>query len=162
MSTAWILAMPFLLALLMLTMASKALHGSWYAPGSFFAAVWLLYLLLPLIFAHDFYVWWGAVLAILLAVLAVNVGSLLGVYFGQGNHCSQPLSYKERHRLIPLLIKFTLWGMLSGLVSIWVTMAHLGQSVSTLFSLSGLVEAAAQIRLPVIVITTIRRSLRSY
>ena len=69
--------MAFIPALLMVLLAILArVYGrSWLEPGAFFALMWTIFVLAPLVLAPDYYVWSGGVWWILVTVLTVCSGS---------------------------------------------------------------------------------------
>lgn len=58
---------------------ARVQQGSWLAPGAFFALLWFIYLLLPLLFAPDYPAWWGSYLWVAVSVFSLFVGSTVGM-----------------------------------------------------------------------------------
>lgn len=144
MSADWTIAMLFLLLHLAFASVSRLAHGSWLAPGPFFAGIWLLYLSLPMLLADEYFVWWGAILAIFFASLAVNTGSLLGVYVGRGVRVNSEVTNVDKIRMGRLLRNLLVISTFIGIASILLVMVDLGQGLRTLLSFRDLAEAAAQ------------------
>lgn len=63
-----LLAVP----LILVAVWARIDQGSWFAPGAFFALVWVVYVLVPLVFAPDLEVWPGVVVAITAATFEIG------------------------------------------------------------------------------------------
>lgn len=135
MTSSWAASVILVVVLAIIVLVSRVLAKSWFAPGPFFGAYWLIMTGAPLLFAPDFYVYAGAVGWIVLSVVVILFGSLLGQAFGRGDKI-MPLS------LGPRLMRPLRWAILLcsilGMGVIVVHLAAFGLNFSVFTSLTDL------------------------
>lgn len=78
-SNTWWACMLLAVPLVLIAVWARIDQGSWFAPGAFFSLVWVVYVLIPLVFAPDLQVWPGVIVAIGIATFVVYAGTVMGV-----------------------------------------------------------------------------------
>ena len=78
-SNTWWVCMLLAVPLVLIAVWARIDQGSWFAPGAFFSLVWVVYVLVPLVFAPDLEVWPGVIVAISVAAFVVYAGTVMGV-----------------------------------------------------------------------------------
>lgn len=127
--------------LVLIAFVARRMQGTWVSPGAFFALFWATLTWMALIVAPDFEVWPVAVWAIVGAVIAVNIGTLIGGTLWS----SAPSSDPPQRPSLPGVRSLALLGAGLGLLAIALLLKSLGQSASLFLSPAALAELGKQI-----------------
>ncbi len=134
---------PPALTLCLLALLLRVCGQSWLAAGPFYALVWSVYLLLPLVLAPDYPVLPLGLWGIVLCVLAVCAGDAVvsrPIQKNQGAPCPTP--EKDRLLTLPYLRSILLVSILCGILSPIIDLSASGHSVTLLISGDAYLEMA--------------------
>jgi len=150
MSEYWLFSLIIGLFLAMVALFARVQQGSWFTPGAFFALIWSMFVLLPLLGAPDIIVCPGALLWILLSVYMVYMGTILGsgrmlfrlVHEREARVDTNPYSLN-----LPWLSHITLICSILGFNTTIVLVLSTGRGLSALMSIDALMEMGRQFSL---------------
>ena len=159
MTTGWILALIPMLLLLVVSIIVRSHCKSWIHPGAYFPLVVMLYFLLPLILAPDFYFPPGAMWWILASMMAFLSGSMILTYKHDSksikNNCTGLLSIdidsdqvKDKvfgiHRF-PSMKLVLIFSIALGLLYSILIVTLFGRSIGSFLSLEGLSDLGSEL-----------------
>lgn len=134
----WMACIVLVIPLIVVALAARYEQYSWFSPGALFALVWTAFVVMPLILVPGISVWPGTIIAVMTAVSAVYIGSVVG----RGGLFVELDSPKGRIRStdrgvldnLPALGLLTALGSAIGLVGVVVLVRSESYSIADLLS----------------------------
>jgi oligosaccharide repeat unit polymerase len=158
MTTAWLLSLIPMLLLLTISIVVRLHCRSWTQPGAYFCLAVMIYFLIPLIVAPDFYFSPGAMWWIFASVLVFLSGSMMPTYVPNRTSASRVyggkdsidkdtesiITHTSRTRLLPRIEWVLFISVILGVLSPILLLLIYGKSIGSFLSLKGIVDVGSE------------------
>ncbi|MBX0311555.1 MAG: oligosaccharide repeat unit polymerase [Sulfurihydrogenibium sp.] len=125
----WFLSLMLAVMLLLIAIIARIHEKSWFAPGAFFALMWSVYTLAPILISPNYYVSPMAVLLIILFVCSIFFGSVVGYSLNSKNKQIDKRIILERFlskQSKKLLLFFVIICNIFGYITVAITLHSVG------------------------------------
>lgn len=119
---------------------ARKVQKTWFAPGSFFALIWFLHMVLTVLFASDFYLYFNSNFIIFFYVFIIILGSSIGMKLKIRRFSINTVSLNSINKMRELSLIASIVGFLSFPVILYST----GGSFSTFLNLDAMMNLARQ------------------
>jgi oligosaccharide repeat unit polymerase len=130
------------LAFVGVALALRLRGATWAYPPAFFALLWSILLILPLLFAPGYYKSPLVPWLILAFAVFLNLGCELGVYWYRKG--SAHVTYRRRSFHSKYIYLVVYLGVLAGFLAVVYLLASTGRGISALFNLESLVRTGSE------------------